>query len=115
MPPTCPREIPSQETILTLSELSVLNENGRAVTFGSLFERQKTITVFIRTYRPTTNSPTSHLHALPTGHFWCAVSGFLSTMSLDHSYWRLIIDMPGNFSPGLYFGLSSRSDHHSPT
>jgi hypothetical protein len=106
MPLACPREIPSQETIRAVSELDVLNENGRAVTFGSLFERQKTIAVFIRTCRPTTNSLVSCLlYALPTGHFWCAVSGFFYIMLFDHSYWRLI-DMPGNLGLEQYFGFS---------
>ncbi|KAF9783925.1 hypothetical protein BJ322DRAFT_1007767 [Thelephora terrestris] len=53
MAPAGRREIPSQQTILAVSELDVLNENGRAVTFGSLFETQKTVAIFIR-------------------HFWCA-------------------------------------------
>ncbi|KAF9649459.1 hypothetical protein BDM02DRAFT_3142497 [Thelephora ganbajun] len=48
MPLAKPREIPSQEIILAVSELDVLGENGRAVTFGSLFEQQKTLAVFIR-------------------------------------------------------------------
>lgn len=48
-----PREIPSQEAILAISKLDVLNEDGRAVTFGSLFEKQKTIAIFIRTSRLT--------------------------------------------------------------
>lgn len=49
MPLARPREIPSQEAILAVSQLDVLNENGRAVTFGSLFEKQMTIAIFIRT------------------------------------------------------------------
>ena len=60
MPFAGPREIPSQETILAVSELDVLNENGRAVTFGSLFETHKTIAVFIRTCCPTASSPFSY-------------------------------------------------------
>ena len=55
-----PREIPSQETILAVSGLDVLNENGRAVTFGSLFEKQKTVAVFIRTYCPVAGLSLSH-------------------------------------------------------
>lgn len=51
MPLPGPREIPSQEKILAVSELDVLNENGRAVTFGSLFTKEKTLAVFIRTCR----------------------------------------------------------------
>lgn len=60
MPLASPRKIPSQETILAVSELNVLNENGRAVTFGSLFERRKTIAVFIRASFPTTDPPFSY-------------------------------------------------------
>ena len=48
MPLARPREIPSGEMVLALSKLDVLNENGRAVTFGSLFEKQKTVAIFIR-------------------------------------------------------------------
>lgn len=55
-----PREIPSRETILAVSKLDVLNENGRAVTFGSLFEEQKTVAIFIRACRLTAVSPLSY-------------------------------------------------------
>lgn len=48
MPLARPREIPSGEMILALSKLDVLDENGRAVTFGSIFEKQKTVAIFIR-------------------------------------------------------------------
>jgi hypothetical protein len=61
MPLAGPREIPSRETILAVSKLDVLNENGRAVTFGSLFEKQKTIAIFIRTLRRTTVSPLTYM------------------------------------------------------
>ena len=59
-----PREIPSQEAILAISKLDVLNEDGRAVTFGSLFEKQKTIAIFIRTSRLTAVQPLSYACSL---------------------------------------------------
>ena len=62
MPLARPGEIPSQEAILAVSKLDVLDENGRAVTFGSLFEKQKTIAVFIRAYRPAVVSPVSYMY-----------------------------------------------------
>ena len=61
MPLARPGEIPSQEAILAVSKLDVLDENGRAVTFGSLFEKQKTIAVFIRAYRSTAASQISYM------------------------------------------------------
>ena len=63
MTPTGPREIPSRETILAVSELNVLNEDGRAFTFGSLFEEQKTVAIFIRMHRPTTDTCLSHVYS----------------------------------------------------
>jgi hypothetical protein len=43
-----PRDIPTSETIAAVSKLEVRDEKGQAVTFGSLFEVQKTVIVFIR-------------------------------------------------------------------
>lgn len=62
MPLTRTREIPSGEMILALSNLDVLNENGRAVTFGSLFEKQKTVAIFIRKRRLTVVFPLSYAY-----------------------------------------------------
>lgn len=64
MPPARPREIPSGETILAVSKLDVLNEDGRAVTFGSLFEKQKTVAIFIRTCHLTVFLPLSYACSL---------------------------------------------------
>ena len=44
-----PRDIPTSENIAAVSKLEVRDEKGRAVTFGSLFEDQKTVIIFIRT------------------------------------------------------------------
>lgn len=63
MPLAGPRGIPSQETIIAVSDLDVLNENGRAVTFGSLFEKQKTIAIFIRKRCPAADSPLSYAYS----------------------------------------------------
>ena len=52
MPLARARGIPSQETILAISNLDVLDEDGRAVTFGGLFEKQNLIAIFIRTPHP---------------------------------------------------------------
>lgn len=82
MPVTRPREIPSGEVILALSKFDVLDENGRAVTFGSLFERKKTVAIFIRKHHYTVVfSP--FLRTLFIGHFWCAVSAFLHALPFD--------------------------------
>ncbi|KAF9793154.1 AhpC/TSA antioxidant enzyme-domain-containing protein [Thelephora terrestris] len=43
-----PRDIPTSENIATVSKLEVRDEKGKAVTFGSLFENQKTMVIFIR-------------------------------------------------------------------
>jgi hypothetical protein len=45
-----PRDIPTSENIATVSKLEVRDETGKAVTFGSLFENQKTMVIFIRAY-----------------------------------------------------------------
>lgn len=60
MPAAGPREIPSGEVVLALSKLDILDENGRAVTFGSLFEEQKTVAIFIRERRLITVYPLSY-------------------------------------------------------
>ena len=96
MPLARPREIPSQETILAVSKFDVLDENGRAVTFGSLFEKQKTLAVFIRTLHSRDDFASS-LRMLPTGHFWCAVSALLHNSLFDRSH-RHLIAMSGGFT-----------------
>lgn len=45
-----PRDIPTAENIAAISKLEVRDEKGKVVTFGSLFEDQKTVVIFIRTY-----------------------------------------------------------------
>ena len=93
MPPSGPREIPSREAILSVSQLDVLDENGRAVTFGSLFEKQKIIAVFIRAGPSTAVSPL-FLRVFFTGHFWCAVRviHYILLFDLSRSY---LTDVPG--------------------
>ena len=85
MPPGGPRVIPSREAILSVSQLDVLDENGRAVTFGSLFEKQKIVAVFIRTSLPHRNF-FSFLRVLFAGHFWCAVRIVHFMLLLDQSH-----------------------------
>jgi len=63
MPPAGPREIPSGEVVLALSKLDVLDENGRAVTFGSLFDEQKTVAIFIRKRRLIIVFPLSYAYS----------------------------------------------------
>ncbi|KIM32202.1 hypothetical protein M408DRAFT_20525 [Serendipita vermifera MAFF 305830] len=43
-----PSDTFDQSTIEKAAQVPVLSENGESVTFGSLFEKQKTIVVFIR-------------------------------------------------------------------
>ncbi|KAF8079404.1 AhpC/TSA antioxidant enzyme-domain-containing protein [Lyophyllum atratum] len=45
---TIDMEIPDSDTISSAAKLDVLNVNGEKVAFGTLFEKQKTIVVFIR-------------------------------------------------------------------
>jgi len=44
-----PRDIPTSECITTISQLEIKDEKGQAIRFGSLFEDQKTVIIFIRT------------------------------------------------------------------
>ena len=44
-----PRDIPTGENIAAVSKLEIRDEKGQSVTFGSLFENQKTVIIFIRT------------------------------------------------------------------
>jgi hypothetical protein len=114
MPLPGPREIPSQEKILAVSELDVLNENGRAVTFGSLFTKEKTVAVFIRTYRHLMDT-FPPLHVFFVGHFWCAVRNFpVHSVFFDRSH-RHLTDMPGEFAPDRGFRFPSHAEGRSPT
>ena len=40
--------IPSEEDLIAVGQLPLLDETGRKVAFGSLYEHQRTIVVFIR-------------------------------------------------------------------
>lgn len=43
-----PSDIPTVEGVAAVSKLEVRDEKGQVVTFGSLFEDQKTVVIFIR-------------------------------------------------------------------
>ncbi|KAG6810528.1 hypothetical protein H0H92_011446 [Tricholoma furcatifolium] len=47
-PPFQASSIPDAETLSSVSKLEILNSTGEKVAFGSLFESQRTIVVFIR-------------------------------------------------------------------
>lgn len=115
MSPARPREIPSRETILAVSELDVLDENGRAVAFGSLFEKQKIIAVFIRTSPPAHDSLAIFLRVPFAGHFWCAVRVLHYTLLFDRSH-QCLTGVSGEFISGPHcLGFRSRIGNHSPT
>jgi hypothetical protein len=43
--------IPDEKVVTEAAELDIFNSKGDKVKFGSLFEYQKTVVVFIREYR----------------------------------------------------------------
>ena len=90
------RVIPSREAILSVSQLDVLDENGRAVTFGSLFEKQKIVAIFIRT-SPPHKILFAFLRVPFAGHFWCAVRIVHYMLLFDRSH-RYLIGVPGEFT-----------------
>ncbi|KAG5635976.1 hypothetical protein H0H81_009522 [Sphagnurus paluster] len=47
--------IPDAETLASAAKLEILNVKGEKVTFGSIFETQKTIVVFIRAIFPSSS------------------------------------------------------------
>ena len=86
---TSPGDIIASESIATISKLEVRDEKGQTVTFGSLFEDQKTVIIFIRMcfYRRRT----SLLSAFLAGHFFCGVrknSFTLTASELSDAYGR---------------------------
>lgn len=59
---TCgPQQVPSGDTVQAVSKLDILTEDGRAVSFGSLFEDRKTLAVFIRMRHPSAGFPPSYV------------------------------------------------------
>ena len=43
--------IPDEKVVVEAAEFDIFNSKGDKVKFGSLFESQKTVVVFIREYR----------------------------------------------------------------
>lgn len=43
-------DIPDEQTLSKVSDLIIYNSKGEEVKFGSLFEENKTIVVFVRTF-----------------------------------------------------------------
>ena len=68
---TSPRDILTNDGIAAVSKLEVRDEKGQAVTFGSLFEGQKTVIIFIRMCFYCRR--TFLLSVTSAGHFFCGV------------------------------------------
>lgn len=49
-------EFPSAEKLTEISKIEVWDEEGKKVEFGSVYENEKTVVVFIRTYRLSSSS-----------------------------------------------------------
>ena len=69
------KAIPSDATILEASNLEVFDKQGSKVRFGSLYEEEKVVVVFIRESLPT-HVTVGRPEMLP-GHFFCGVSPIL--------------------------------------
>jgi hypothetical protein len=65
------KSIPDENTIKEAAEIEIFNAKGAAVKFGSLFEKQKTVVVFIREHLDS--SRTTFINLSNTGHFFCGV------------------------------------------
>lgn len=68
------KSIPSDATILEASNLDIFDKQGSKVRFGSLYEKEKAVVVFISESSPAPEIM-SHPEIHP-GHFFCGVSPF---------------------------------------
>ncbi len=91
------REIPDEQTLSRASDLNIYDSKGEGVKFGSLFEKDKTLVVFVRTSDSSSRVQLSQLLPL-SGHFFCGVC-----MILGYCRWLLqtlrISVLPGEESP----------------
>ena len=65
----------TEESIVKAAELEVDDVDGKKVKFGTLFENEKAVVVFIRAFSPLTAGccDNDRLHSC-VGHFFCGVS-----------------------------------------
>jgi len=80
-----PRDIPTSESITAVSKLEVRDEKGQAVTFGSLFEDQKTVIIFIRQYFRRRQAHFSQRDYCRSFLLWCTYSRWFAIIELSHS------------------------------
>jgi hypothetical protein len=86
-------DIPDEQTLSRVSDLTIYDSKGEGVKFGSLFEKDKTLVVFVRTSNSNSRVHMSELLPL-SGHFNCGVC-----MMLDYCRWisqtLRISELPG--------------------
>lgn len=67
-------DIPDEQTLSRVSDLLIYNSKGEEVKFGSLFEENKTVVVFVRTFHDNRRVQLNKmLHEPLSGHFFCGV------------------------------------------
>ena len=79
-----PRDIPTSESIAVVSKLEVRDEKGQAVTFGSLFEEQKTVIIFIRACFCCRRPSFAQCDSCRPFLLWCTYSHWLTTAVLSN-------------------------------
>ncbi|KAF8346179.1 AhpC/TSA antioxidant enzyme-domain-containing protein [Amanita rubescens] len=58
-------DIPDEQTLSRASDLTIYDSKGEGVKFGSLFEKDKTLVVFIRTFNSNNRNYVSQLAKVP--------------------------------------------------
>lgn len=71
-----------ESVVAKAAEIEIYNSTGEKIKFGSLFEEQKTIVVFIRKHRLLSDSFAFVFYK--TGHFFCGVSCLIACSSLKN-------------------------------
>lgn len=79
-----PKAIPDAEVLAKAAQVEIWDKEGKKVSFGSVFEGQKTVVVFIRAFLPQIlfdsllTQLCIHLYVGDgwIGHFFCGVGSF---------------------------------------
>jgi len=66
-----PKTVPQDSVIKEAAEIEIFNSKGETIKFGTIFETQKTVIVFIRMYSEPSDSIRVSNRVI--GHFFCGV------------------------------------------
>ena len=80
--------VPTEDDLVAISKLPIVDETGQQVPFGSLFEHQRTIVIFIR-----------HFHCGLCSQYLLSIAEALPPATLERCGMKLVVVGCGSYEP----------------